>query len=324
MKLNPKLIQKEQKSVKEIKLNDTMSSATSIKINPTNRKISENKNLKLDLSKNAMAFSRKDGPLSSKSYNEAKEINFSKSKINNSSRNSSTKSKENQPPKKSILKQKKPKFSVEKQNYSDDSSDEMAKTNRESFQTICAMDLNESHASKSQKSQKSLKSQNSSFLDEEEEKYSREVNKPNNIFFNPLKIHLKLDDLLNPNKNTREILKKKPQVQLPLKNMNMNTINKEKIRYLNKTEYITTTDTSKEDQNKLNQFRVLNNQKIESVSSSSLSDYHKIEEILHSNIDFQKIKSSKNQDQKIKHSAASSQFNHISEEASEFFKDELD
>ncbi len=320
-KLNPKLIQKEQKFFKEVKLNETMSSATSIKNNPTNKKISVNKNLKLDLSNNAMAFSRvKDGPLSSKSYNEAKEINFSKSKMNNSSRNSSVKSKENQPPKKSILKQKKPKFLVEKQNFSDDSSDEMSKTNRESFQTICAMDLNESRTSKSQKSQKSLKSQNSSFLEEEEEKRSIGVDKPNN----PLKIHLKLDDLLNPDKNTREILKNKPQIQLPLKNMNINTINKEKIQYLNKAEYFTTTDTSKEDQNKFNQFRVLKNQKIESLSSSSLSDYHKIEEIVHSNVDFQKINHSKNQDQKVKHSANSSQFNHISEEASEFFKDELD
>ena len=321
--------QKETKHIRETKLNETLSSAASLKINNKNKiKPTLNKNtrnLKLDLTNtNVLSFPRMEAPMSTKSYQETKQINFNKIKNNVSSRNSSVRSKENQPPMKSILK-KKPKFTAEEQRNFEDDSDEMARTNRDSFQTVCITDLNESIGSKSQKSQKSQKFSSESENEEEEKSLKLKDNKPNNPFFNPLKIRLKLDDLLNSNdtKNKRNNIYTE---SFPLNTMNINIKTNEKNNYLKKNEYITTTDTSKEDQTKFNKFNKTNNnsQKIESLSSSSLSDYHKIEEIVHSNIDFQKGKNLKVLDKNVKHSINSSQFNHISEEASEFFKDEIE
>ena len=246
-------------------------------------------------------------PMSSKSYHEINRTPlFSKKKGNGSSRNSSVRSKENQPPMKSILKQKKPKF-VSRNDENEEESENERKTNRESFQTIiCMTELNDS---------KSKKSQDFSSSDEEEEmkKERKEDNKP---LFNPLKIHLKLDDLLNPEKN-----RKAGGGQHLKSGIEEGKRAKGSVR---RNENVTTTDTSKEDQTKFNKLKIANNLKNDSLSSSSLSDFHKIEEIVHSNMDFQK-KSNKNVAvKKKKASESSSQFNHISEEASEFFREEVE
>lgn len=250
-------------------------------------------------------------PMSTKSYHEINRTPlFSKKKGNGSSRNSSVRSKENQPPMKSILKQKKPKFVTRNDANEEEESDNERKTNRtnrESFQTICMTELNDS---------KSKKSQDFSSSDEEEE-MKKENNKP---MFNPLKIHLKLDDLLNPEKGEKnrkaggggQYLKSGVEEGKRAKGSGR------------RNENVTTTDTSKEDQTKFNKLKIASNLKNDSLSSSSLSDFHKIEEIVHSNMDFQK-KSNKNVAvKKKKASESSSQFNHISEEASEFFREEVE
>ena len=205
---------------------------------------------------------------------------------------------------KSILKQKKPKFV---RNQDEEDSDQERKTNRESFQTLCMTDLNESRGSKSKKSQ--------NFSSDEEEERKEE----SKIFFKPVKIHLKLDDLLNSGKNA---VKKNLVGEPPLKHLNLNLKSKSSGK---RNENSTTTDTSKEDQTKFNKIRMMNNnQKNESLSSSEISDYHKIEEIVHSNVDLQKNNRINRGKMKNKASESSSQFNHISEEASEFFREEVE
>lgn len=191
---------------------------------------------------------------------------------------------------KSILK-KKPKFLKRE---SDESSEENAcKTNRESFQTVCLADLNESIGSKSQKTQR--------FSSSEEENYSVKPVKLNN----PVKIHLKLDDLLNFESvyNNNQII------------TNKNMKNNKEIAFFKKNENLTTSDTSKEDLTKIKMFKQGINVKNESISSSSISDYHKISDIVHCNVDLQKIHKEKRK--KKGNEGSSSQFNHISEEASE-------
>lgn len=285
---------------------------------PYHKREFSKKTLQLDLSNNGLMPMRnyEIPPMSSKSYHEINRTPlFSKKKGNGSSRNSSVRSKENQPPMKSILKQKKPKFVARNDENEEESENERKtnRTNRESFQTICMTELNDS---------KSKKSQDFSSSDEEEEmkKEKKENNNNNKPLFNPLKIHLKLDDLLNPEKGEKN--RKAGGGGLYL-NSGIEEGKRAK-GSVRRNENVTTTDTSKEDQTKFNKLKIASNLKNDSLSSSSLSDFHKIEEIVHSNMDFQKKSNKNGAVKKKKASESSSQFNHISEEASEFFREEVE
>lgn len=268
--------------------------------------------------------SGKDSELSLKySNNQTKSPTFSHSNRENfkkkleidlpnsdfSSRNSFTKAKENLPPRKSILKQRNPKFI--QNNGFEDSFEAKNRSNKSSFHTICLTDLNESVRSRSKKS---LSSKNSSSSEDDANFLVEKKTKAPNIqnkSFNPLKIYLKLNDLMSHNEENEKNLDE----------------NKPKIKYnkgaYKKNENVTTTDTSKEDQfhtkfNSQNNFFKKNNE-----SSYSSSDSRKIDEILSSNIELQNSKKNKNfptQQKKLKHFSNGS--NHISEEASEMNKED--
>lgn len=214
------------------------------------------------------------------------------------------------PPRKSILKQRNPKFI--QNNAIEDSFETKNRSDKSSFHTVCLTDLNESVRSRSKKSLSSKNSSSSEddavFLIEKKTKAPIIENKS----FNPLKIYLKLDDLMNHNeKNDKNFEENKPKIKY-----NKGGIHK-------KNDNVTTTDTSKEDQLQT-KFNSQNNLfKKNNESSFSSSDFRKIDEILSSNIELQNSKKNKNfpiLQKKIKKISNGS--NHISEEASEINKED--
>lgn len=223
---------KEKRNTKE---NITNSNSNIVTKNLHKKNLSK-KNLYLDLT-NPVYENQKFQPSSTRSYRDIrkKPNEFPIKNSNISSRNSSVKSKENHPPMKSILKQKKPKFIDPEIEDNDESFH-----TKNSFQTICMTELNESSYSKSKKS---LYSQNSSSDEEINEVEIKKKPTPNNREeFNPLKIYLKLGDLLgsagehsnnNLQYNDSHLLNSKP-------------IKKENYQNFKKND-LTTTDTSKED-----------------------------------------------------------------------------